>query len=135
MVKVESPPWVVSPRMERVPSCAVVVKRLVLEATVEKKLVEVAFARVVPACAVRLPEIVRVEVAVMAPPKNAVPEMYELPWTEKVAAGVVVLIPTLPPLVAKYAEPIELICVVEACPSVVRPVMLSVEAPVIAPLK
>ncbi len=58
-----------------------VVKRLVLEATVEKKLVEVALVRVVPACAVRLPEIVtapanvevaRVEVAVRYGPVSEV---------------------------------------------------------------
>ena len=44
-------------------------------------------------------------------------------------------IPTLPPLVAKYAEPVEPICVVEAYPSVVSPVTFKVEVAVIAPPK
>src|SRR3990167_2761807 len=35
--------------------------------------------------------------------------------------------PTLPPAVAKYAEPVEPICVVLALPRVVRPVTLRVE--------
>ncbi len=39
---------------------------------------------------------VKVEVAVIAPPKKEVPEWYELPWTEKVKAGEEEPMPTLP---------------------------------------
>ena len=48
--------------------------------------------------------------------------------------GEVVPIPTFPPLVANYAAPVEPIWVVEALPRVVRPVTLSVEAKVAAPV-
>ncbi len=42
------------------------------------------------------------------------PDMRALPWTESFWDGVVVPIPTFPPVVAKYAEPDEVIAVVEA---------------------
>ena len=74
-------------------------------------------------------------VPVIAPPKNPVPEKYPLPCMESNDAGLVVPMPTLPPLVAKYAEPVELIWVVEALPRVVNPVTESVEVAVSAPPK
>ncbi|MEK6877685.1 MAG: hypothetical protein AABZ49_03585 [Thermoproteota archaeon] len=43
------------------------------------------------------------EVAVMAPPKKEVPEVYRLPWIERVVAGEVVPMPTRPPAVASHA--------------------------------
>ena len=49
---------------------------------------------------VAVPVTASVEVAVIAPPKNAVPEVYELPCTASEAPGVVVPTPTLP---RKYA--------------------------------
>ena len=56
-----------------------------------------------------------------------------MPTTESFQLGDVVPMPTLPPVVAKYAEPVEPICVVEAYPSVVSPVTFNVEVAVIAP--
>ena len=58
--------------------------------------------------------------------RETLPEKRPLPWTERSEAGVVVPMPTLPSVVAKYAEPVEPICVVEAYPSVVSPVTLRV---------
>jgi hypothetical protein len=69
-------------------------------------------ARTVPAGKASA-ERVSVEVAVTAPPKNAVPEVYWLPWTESVEGGVVVPIPTLPPfnhelpLATRFKLPLE----------------------------
>ena len=40
----------------------------------------------------------RVELAVTAPPKKAVPEVYWLPWMESLVIGELVPIPTRPPL-------------------------------------
>ena len=48
---------------------------------------------------VERPPTLSVEVAVIAPPKNEVPLVYWLPWTERSAVGEVVPMPTLPPLV------------------------------------
>ena len=61
-----------------------------------------------------LPVTISDDVAVIAPPKNPVPEKYVLPFTLSVALGEVEAMPTLPPLVAKYAEPLEVIPVVLA---------------------
>ena len=55
--------------------------------------------------------------------------------TARVAHGLVVPMPTLPPLVAKYAALVEEIWVVLAYPSVVSPVTFKVEVAVIAPPK
>src|SRR3989344_4123435 len=50
-----------------------------------------------------------------APLAGTVPQVkYPEPFTLNVVEGEVEAIPTLPPLVAKYAEPVEPICVVEA---------------------
>ena len=64
---------VVAPETVRVPKFVVCAKRFVEEAVVEKKLVEVAFARVV------LPETVRVEVAVRVPARRSPPKIPEPP--------------------------------------------------------
>ena len=55
------------------------------------------------------------------------------PFTSSKYAGDVVPIPTFPPLVAKYAEPVEPMLVVEACVNVESPVTLSVPAVEIFP--
>ena len=55
--------------------------------------------------------------------------------TDNLPQGEVVPIPTEPPEVAKYAEPVEPIWVVEALPRVVRPVTFRVEVAVSAPPK
>lgn len=91
-------------------------KRLVEEAVVAVIAVVDAYGKVLAPVAVEVmaPEIASVEVAVIAPPKNEVPEMYELPWTERVRDGVVVPTPMLP---ATYALP-----VVVAPPEIVSPV-------------
>lgn len=83
------PPMVVLPAAS-VPNEPVVAKRFVELAVLLKIDVVVALASVV------LPLTVRVEVAVIAPPKNAVPEVYWFPCIAKVAEGVVVPTPTLP---------------------------------------
>ena len=48
-----------------------------------------------------------------------------MPWTERFDVGVVVPIPTLPPAVAKYAEPLALSTVVEAFARLVKPETVS----------
>lgn len=99
------------------PSDAVCAKRLVEDATVEKRFVEVALARVVLPVTeseprVERPVTFRVEVAVIAPPKNDVPEVYWLPCTPSVCVGDVVPMPMLP----KYPVPLAVRFVVEAPP-------------------
>jgi hypothetical protein len=68
--------------------------------------------------------------------KYVFPFRIVLPTTFKVAIGEVVPIPTFPPAVAKYAEPVEPICVVLANPKVLFPVQVFVSANkvVLAPL-
>lgn len=53
-------------------------------------------------------------VLVIVPPTKRVLEMYPGPCTENKVPGVVVAIPTLPPEVPKYADPVLEIAVVEA---------------------
>ena len=55
-----------------------------------------------------------VEEVAMMPATERLPEMRASPWTERSFPGVVVPMPTLPPLVAKYALPLEVIAVVLA---------------------
>ena len=62
------------------------------------------------------PETVKLDVAVTGPPKNPVPEKYPLPFTSIALFGVVVPIPTFPPAVARYVEPVVVNCVVDAPP-------------------
>ena len=53
-----------------------------------------------------MPERVREEVAVMAPPTKREPEMSASPWTERSFEGEVVPIPTFPPAVASNTVPV-----------------------------
>ena len=64
---------------------------------------------------VERPPTVSDEVAVIAA-AEMFPENNPFPWTESICEGDVVPMPTLPPLVAKYAEPVLLITVVDAPP-------------------
>ena len=75
-----------------------------------------------------VPEAVRVAA-------ERLPEKRPLPWTERRDEGEEVPSPTFPPVVAKYAEPVEPIWVVEALPRVVRPETFKVEVAVSAPPK
>ena len=88
----------------RVPRAALWEKRFVLDAVVAKKAVEVA-----PPCPI---ENTVVDALVTASNKLPVPHVVSLLY------GVEVPMPTLPPAVAKYAEPVLPICVVEALPNV-----------------
>ena len=89
------------PRTESEPNCTELAKRFVLDAVVAKNAVEVAFAKVVFPVTLREPSVLspatfKVLVAVIAPPKNAEPDVYWLPSTASVVDGDVVPIPTLP---------------------------------------
>ena len=83
------------------------IKRFVEDAVVAVIAVVDAYGKVLAPVAVEVmaPEMARVEVAVIAPPKNEVPEIYELPWTERRWAGVVVERPRLP-LIMRCAAPV-----------------------------
>src|SRR3989344_4371748 len=80
------------------------------------------------------PPMASVEVAVNAPPKKAGPFTYALPCIDKSDEGEVVPSPTEPPEVAKYAEPEEVMAVVEAYGKVlaVEAVEVKVEVAVMA---
>src|SRR3989338_2342089 len=69
--------------------------------------------------------------SIINPPVGAAVVSYPLPKlppppTLNLDPGAVSPMPTLPAIVAKYAEPVEPICVVDALPNVVRPVTDSV---------
>ena len=99
------------------------VKRLVEEAVVEKRLVVVADVPVARVNENRgnVDSVVEVAVKWLATVS---------PTTESFAYGDVVPMPTLPPAVAKYAEPVDPICVVEALPVMVRRAPLKLMLPV-----
>ena len=91
------------PLTPSVPKLAAVAKRLVDEATVEKRAVEVALVRsVLPLSVVEASETlvktVRVPVALILAPEMS-PEKKPLPCTERTCDGELVPIPTLPVLV------------------------------------
>ena len=89
-----------------------------------------AFAILNPVPALTTPEVMFVS------PTPRPVEKYPPPVTDNVACvGDVLPIPTFPPLVAKYAEPVDPMFVVEACVKVARPVTLSVEVATTAPPK
>ena len=74
---------------------------------------------------VERPDMFNVPVAVILAAERF-PETSAFPWTDNFAAGVVVPIPTLPPVVARYAELVVVSCVVDAFANVVSPVTLKV---------
>jgi len=80
---------------------------------------------------VETPETESVPVAVRLAAER-LPEKRPLPCTESACEGVVEPIPTLPPLVAKYAEPEEVMAVVEAYGKVLAAVAVEVMAPPMA---
>ena len=105
-VKVTRPVCAVLPDTASEPNCAELEKRFVDDAVVAKKDVLVAEVVVefeaVKFCRVVEPMTSRVDVAVIAPPKNPVPLTYEFPCTANRAEGLVVPMPTKPVFVRRY---------------------------------